>query len=343
MPPTTKFMSSGSVSSAKAMTVDFINVGQGNAVLVSFPNGKFLLVDCGSQKTSLSGKPFTHARDYITKVTNGSQIDTVVITHGDTDHTAFIPYLQETKSPEYVFYGGKRSHLDADVLKWIQGLEKTKKNVFYYNKNYSSLAPDAEYGSPTNDGEPEVYTLSANFDGGDPNSNSVVLLIVYGSQGVLLTGDADVSTENFIIQNIPKVILKRCTLFMLAHHGSYYSTGQAFLDIITPNFSTVSASGTNKAYAHPDCIIMGMLSKKVLDGAINHGVICSDGKNLPYKKSNTTKAIITTATNGDIRYVTDGTNYKILASSTNTNRFMMPMEERAISIKENKKSPNYHI
>ncbi|MBX2829083.1 MAG: MBL fold metallo-hydrolase [Flavobacteriaceae bacterium] len=319
MPPTTKIISQGSVKSENQMIVDFINVGQGNAVLVSFPNGNHLLVDCGSQQTSTSGARFKHAQSYITKVVGKNQVHTVVITHGDTDHTAFIPYLLETQEPKVATYGGKRAHLDQDVLTWIRKLEKGKKTQVYdYPMNYYNLEPDADYGSPTENGEPEIYTLSANYAGGDPNSNSVVLLITYGTQAVLLTGDADWNTELNIMEKVPKFLLKKCTLLMLAHHGSYYSTLPAFLNALSPNFATISASGSNMSNAHPRCNVMENTAKKTVNSAVNHGVICSNGKGLPYNKSNTTQAILVTATNGDIRYVTDGTNYKILASSSGT-------------------------
>ena len=290
--------------------------------MVGFPNGKFLLVDCGSQKKSKEGKVFKYVKKYIDNVVGkNNTIDSVLITHGDTDHTAFLPHLSQTELPECVIYGGKRKALfqDNDVKEWIQGLEKQNKppktNVFKFEENYFSMEPDADYGSPTNDGEPQIYTLAANYQGRDLNSNSVVILILYGDQGVILTGDADDDTEAFISRTISPELLKRCTLFMLGHHGSYYSTSLEFLNATSPNFAVVSASGSNKSYGHPDCNIMGMVSAALKSVAINHSVVCSDGKSKPYKKSKTKKPLLVTATNGDIRYVTDGINFKIMASS----------------------------
>ena len=107
---------------------------------------------------------------------------------------------------------------------------------------------------------------------------------------------------------------------MLAHHGSYYSTLPAFLGALAPNFATISASGTNMSYAHPECTTAEMVAEKLVNTAVMHTVVCSPNKGEPYKTDNTQRALLVTATNGDIRYVTDGTNFKILASSTTTGK-----------------------
>ncbi len=316
MPPSKQVLSSGRLSGGPKLIVDVIDVGQGNAILVSYPNGNYMLVDCGSLATSTSGATFKHAQAYITSVTGGSPITTVVITHGDTDHTAFIPYIKEAQKPSYVFYGGKEAWLDDDVLAWVKKQQaRAGCKVFCFpSKGYTSTSPDADFGGADDENETDVYVLGANY-GTTPNDKSVVLMLCYETQAVVLTGDAEWNAETEILTKVPKKLLKRCTVFMPAHHGSYYSTTQNWLNALSPLIAPVSASGTNMSYAHPDCMTLEMVEAKVLNSADKHRGVCSDGRGKAYKSVDTTRAIFVTATNGDIRYTTDGTNYNVKISS----------------------------
>lgn len=326
MAPTKTLITSGRLTAAAKLIVDVIDVGQGNAILVSFPNGNFMLVDCGSQQTSQSGTAFKHAQQYITQVTGGKNITTVVITHGDTDHTAFIPYIKEAQMPTNIIVGGMRRELGENVQNWLKtqdnrGWNKKRKRdippcyVFFFKKEgYSSATPDADFGGADSDVDTNVYILGANL-GTTANDRSIVLLLSYGNQKVVLTGDAEGDTENYIIANIPDSLLSPCTLFVPAHHGSFYSTSQDWVKALSPDLSAITASGTNKAFAHPDCTTVEIILEEVTNGAAEHTITCSAGRNKPYELSETTKALAVTATNGDIRYTTDGIKYKVQVSS----------------------------
>jgi competence protein ComEC len=316
MPPSKTLFTTGNMSSKPKLIVDIIDVGQGNCVLISFPGGGFMLVDAGSQTTSQNSKPFKHASQYITTVTGGNPIDCVVLTHGDSDHTAFIPYITEAQQPTYVHYSGTPKNYDDDVVQWIKKMEGRKKltSVFRFPGDYFDLNPDADFGSETIDGEAHVYVLSANH-GSSPNDKSIVLMIIYGNQGVILPGDAEFDTEAFILSRIPKAFLKRCTLLMPGHHGAYESTSTEWANTLQPTVAAISASGANMAYAHPNCATTELLAKKVSNNAENHSVVCSTGKSQPYQKVNTTRALAMTATQGDVRWISDGVNAQVKASS----------------------------
>lgn len=316
MPPSKTVLSSGNLKSGPKLIVDFIDVGQGNAVLVSFPNGSYMLADCGSQTTSLSGSAYKNAQKYITSVTGGASIGTVVMSHGDDDHCVFIPHIAEAQNPTYVHFGGKITDYSAAVQTWIHSMENTKgRDVFRYPpKGYSNASPDADFGADTYTGEAQTIVLSANH-GATPNEKSIVLMICFGNQAVILPGDAEWNTEALIVAHVPKKLLAKCTVLMPGHHGAYTSTSTAWADAVAPLVSTVSASGSNKAYAHPDCSTNTLLIAKATAGATQHGVICSTGKGVPYTTQQITRGLFVTSTNGDIRYTTDGDNYKVQVSS----------------------------
>ncbi|MFI6122543.1 ComEC/Rec2 family competence protein [Streptomyces sp. NPDC051064] len=317
MPPTKVIRNSGTkLGKGPKLTVDFIDSGQGNAVLVTYPNGNYMLVDCGSQATSTTGWPFTHVQNYITSVTGGNAISCVVLSHGDDDHTAFIPHIAEATRPTYVHYGGSISEYSKEVQDWIAKQEGQKGQFVYkYKKDTCISQPDADFASETTPGEAWTMVLSASF-GKSPNSKSIVLMIRFGEHTVILPGDADTTTETFILGKVPKKLLNRSTVLMPGHHGAFESTGAAWAKRLDPDVDVISASGTNKAYAHPSCATIKLLEEYCLAGALSHDVICSDGKGSDFKRSATVESVLTTATNGDVRFVSDGTNWKLMASST---------------------------
>lgn len=316
MPPSKAINTSGGRLSGPYLKVDFIDTGQGNAVLVSYPNGNFMLVDCGSQATSTKGWPFTHVRDYIATVTGGDDIDCVVLSHGDDDHTAFVPYIPEAATPTYLHFGGSIVDYSAKVQAYIHAQENKKgRFVYRYPTDYSSAQPDADFATDTYKGEAWTSVLGANY-GHSPNSRSIVLRVRFGSHTVVLPGDAETDTEAFIISQIPSKVLDRTTVLMPGHHGAFEATGRAWAKALDPDIDVFSASGANMSYAHPDCATVSLVEEYCLGGSVSHDVICSNGKGQAYTRSATTETVLVTATNGDVRFVSDGTNWRLLASST---------------------------
>lgn len=322
MPPSKLVYSTGNIKGER-LIVDIIDVGQGNTILVSYPKDRFMLVDAGSTATSTSGKPFKHANDYINKVVGKTAICSVVMTHGDEDHTAFIPFLDATQNPSFVVYGGQPNDYSDEVKLWSGNVKKNGAKLVGMKLNYSSTDSDADFGVDTEDlDDPKVMLLAANYKmekekkkPKDPNQRSLVLMITFGNQAIVLSGDANADTEGFIMQQVDKTILQKCTFLVPGHHGSYYSSSSAYIDILKPLYNGVSASGTHKGDGHPNCATMNLLLKHAGKGGTQHDVICSNGKSQPYSTSQTTSALYVTATNGDIRFITDGENVKIYVST----------------------------
>ena len=318
MPPSTPVYSSGRLSAKPKLVVDVIDSGQGNSILVSYPNGNFMLVDCGSQAHGIHNSVYSHVSGYIATVTGGSDIACVVLTHGDQDHTAYIPHIPQAQKPRTVFYGGARKDLDGDTLAWVQAQEKRTPRgscLVWDFKGYHSASPDADFQGADSPNDTDVYVLAAGA-GDTPNARSIVLLLVYGTQGVLLSGDATLATEAEILSNFPTNFLKTCTVLVPGHHGAYESTAPDFQNALAPAAAAISASGANQSYAHPDCATMRQLTRAAyVQSGTDHAVTCSDGKGKPFKNSSTTKAVYVTGTNGDIRFTTDGSNCNIKVSS----------------------------
>lgn len=119
----------------------------------------------------------------------------------------------------------------------------------------------------------------------ETNLNSVVGKLSYGSTSFMLTGDAPVEVEKFIIEKYSNI---RADVLKLGHHGSKTSTSPEFLEAVLPNFTIVSAGKENK-YGHPH--------KRVLD------TIAEFKKNqLKFEK------VLRTDVNGTISFYSDGSD-----------------------------------
>ena len=335
MPPTKLMLSSSSKLSGDTLTVDFINVGQGNAVLISCPFGEdemnsYMLIDAGSQNASLSGAPFKKLQKYLDTVVGDNQINTVILSHGDKDHVSFFPYLTQTKKPDRVFFGENNNTYSDDVQYWLNKLIDDRNcTVEKFKNNTFDLSPDLDYGIEGFEGfEIEVYTLAANF-GFSSNSQSIVIYIALGDYGVIIPGDADWYTESMILQNFSNTLFRgKQILLMPAHHGSNESSGKDFLNLVNPKYNAISASGKNKGYAHPNSEVIKRLISTSNDSAAEHTIVSSPAGKKPYVSRTFEEAIFLTGTNGDIRFITDGTDFKIYASSLGKpNLFIEPGDE----------------
>lgn len=119
----------------------------------------------------------------------------------------------------------------------------------------------------------------------ETNLNSVVGKLSYGSTSFMLTGDAPIEVEKFIIEKYSDI---RADVLKLGHHGSKTSTSPEFLEAVSPNFTIVSAGKENK-YGHPH--------KRVLD------TIAEFKKNqLKFEK------VLRTDVNGTISFYSDGSD-----------------------------------
>lgn len=217
------------------LTVHFIDVGQGDSTLIQLEDFT-MLVDCGDKN---------HGNDVINylKQNNIIELDILVATHADADHTGgCAQVLQQTNT----------------TTVWDNGQEKDTQAY----KNYIKVAKQKDL-KIINMGDsiriPNGYIIVLNPDQqdlfSDYNQNSIVLMIIYGKQKFLLTGDCEEDCEARLTKyQISSQILKA------GHHGSKTSSSQVFLDKVKPELAVVSV-GKNNRYGHPHQEVLDRLSQ----------------------------------------------------------------------------------
>lgn len=300
---------SGDALTSKVMDVYFLDVAQGNCILIKLPNGKFMLYDAGS--TSSVVDPNVIAAK-VNAITGGTDITTIFLSHPDADHINLIPFINEARRPQYVHFSGSVSSYTGILGTWLAALPNTTKKVTY-GTYYSSTKPTKQVdGDPTVD----IYVMAANVPG-DPNTQSLVISVDYNDTNALLTGDATAVTERWILTQWNSSALKS-TLLSFGHHGSNHSSNKGFLARVKPNVGIFSASAAHMGYGHPRCILVDYVEKMVDMGGKDgitipmHRLDCWDADKRKYVTEENNLGVFLTATQGNIRFSSDGVDYLVL-------------------------------
>jgi competence protein ComEC len=217
------------------ITASFINVGQGDSILIETPNHKNILIDGGDR----------YAGDEVINYLNKkgvSSIDLMVATHPDADHIGGLVDVLAKFPVKKVLDSGK-THT-TETYKEYLALINQKNIPMEVAKVGSTISLDNGI---------QIKVLNGLNSNEDSNDSSIVLKVTYGTVDFILTGDAGVENEEKMVANynVEAEILK------VGHHGSDTSTSQAFVNEIDPEVAVLSY-GEN-SYGHPDSGVVSRL------------------------------------------------------------------------------------
>jgi beta-lactamase superfamily II metal-dependent hydrolase len=216
---------------AGTLTLHMLDVGQGDALLLTTPNGDQILVDAGGAKFRVAD---TLARMGIEK------LDLVIATHPHADHIGGMEEIFQ-RIPVGAYYHSGDSH----TTRTYRSLQQTVKARGIEQRS-------AKAGQIFQLGEGATMrvlwpgTMRLEGTRSDLNSNSVILRIQNGEDCMLLMGDAEEDTERAILRHN----FESCELLKVAHHGSRYSSTQRFLSAVDPEIALISVGDSNR-YRHP--------------------------------------------------------------------------------------------
>lgn len=210
-----------------SLRVSFIDVGQGDSEFIELPNGETLLIDAGTDETGADVVNYIESLGY-------SSIDYVVGTHPHEDHIGGLDDVIRTFDVESVYM----PKVTADTKTFEDVLDAVDEKGLTINT--------AKAGVTLVDGDGlSVKMLAPVLDEYDnTNDYSAVIKVVYGDTSFLFTGDAEEYAESLITDDVSADVLK------VGHHGSSTSTGEAFLERVSPSYAVISC-GLGNSYGHP--------------------------------------------------------------------------------------------
>ncbi|MBV6521460.1 MAG: hypothetical protein MNPFHGCM_01598 [Gemmatimonadaceae bacterium] len=227
-----------------------LDVGQGDAVALRTPLGRWLVFDAGpawdrSDAGAATVVPYIKRR--------GGDVALFTLSHPHADHAggaaAVLSQLHTVRmwDAARVFggdrYGAALDSARSHAVEWVRvhpGLTSVIDGVQLH-----VLAPDS------------AWTATRE----DPNTSSVVVRVTFGRVRFLLTGDAEQEEEEWLLSRDPSAL--SADVLKVAHHGSATSSTDVFLDAVRPRLALISVGVANR-YGHP--------SPDVLDRFDDRGV-----------------------------------------------------------------------
>jgi competence protein ComEC len=220
----------------------FFDVGQGDAALLSFPNGRHVLVDAGLRDPySDWGERVVvpHLRRYGVR-----RLDALVLTHPHADHVGGARAVMEAVPVGRLVHAGPEedSELWRSLLYVADSLGVPQRVVS--SGDTLALDPSVRLRVLAPEGPPPPWL--------DPNEGSVVLRVEHGATSFLLTGDAEAGTEAALAARYGGALAS--TVVKVGHHGSRTSSTEPFVAAASdPStaFAVVSVGRRNR-YGLPD-------------------------------------------------------------------------------------------
>jgi competence protein ComEC len=245
------------------LQIHFIDVGQGDCILILLPDGKEMLIDCANYNntSAIRERTMTYLNTYVTD----GQLDYLMVTHGDSDHIYFVDEVLYTFDVDVIYMPFILAEPEnATKAEAVGNLPKEKLDLFtdkdsltsgVYADFFIAALSEPEAEIKFNIGEfsieTETYTLDfycyAESDWENSNLNSAekknavspIGILEYNGKRVVLTGDSNEINEPKFIEKIGGTTLD-CDVLKVGHHGSVTSSSESFVKAVPPKVSVVS-------------------------------------------------------------------------------------------------------
>ena len=226
------------------LKVAFLDVGQGDSILIQAPNGQTMLIDGGRSANLADTVIIPKLKEW-----GASQVDVLIPTHPDQDHIAGLAGVLENYPVKLAALTGQAhstkiyERLLTDIRdKNIEALQVRTGTAIPFDPavKLEVLNPDDE---------------AVNSD--DTNNASIVIKLTYGATSFLFTGDAEMPANKAMLDRGFDV---RSTVLKLGHHGSRTSTNEDWLRKVQPQLGIISA-GKDNSFGHPHPEVIAALEK----------------------------------------------------------------------------------
>ena len=262
------------------LQVHFMDVGQGDSILILFPDGKDMLIDCGNKST---GYDFDVTADYLESYLPDGKLDYLMLTHSDEDHVEYMSDILAEPSgtsaaaeelrdeiaalaPEKLamfddedtittqvyarFFIAALTEPDCEIVLNVDPDEDTNSIVITDGTEQSDGSYDGAtymltFYCPTE----EYYATTDLSSAEEKNAVSPIGILEYNDVRIVLTGDSNEINEPIFMDRIGGYI--DCDVLKVGHHGSETSSTEEFLDAINCEYAVISCNADGNTFSHP--------------------------------------------------------------------------------------------
>lgn len=256
------------------LRVAFLDVGQGDAAVVEFPNGETIVVDAGPRTSGFDAgerivAPYLRRRGI-------NNIDAIITTHPHADHLGGVPFLLKNFSVKKTIDANQRIH--SELFNEYHVLEqRTEQATIRSGITHAVGNARLYFLHPT-----QQFIDEDSADGySNINESSIVFKLHYGNTSFLFMGDAETESEEQIARVYRDFL--HSDVIKAGHHGSSTSSTEELLLHATPRHVVISVAKFNK-FKHPSKVVIERYQQcgaKVYRTDVEGAVIFeSDGENV---------------------------------------------------------------
>jgi competence protein ComEC len=255
----------GQIKPKETVSVSFLNVGNGDAILIQGLMGNSILIDGGPDKTVL-----TELNRLLPLFARS--LDAVVETHSALSSSAGLPFVLAHYHVGTFFNSGVagKGGADGETEKLL-----SEQNIPVVTAQLGTTI-DLHDGSFL-----RILFPDRKLSGVDPSTASIVAQYVFGKTCFLFMADAPLNIENYLVSLYGANF--HCQVLKVAHQGADTSTGEEFLSAVSPEYSVISVAPDN-TYGYPKKAVTDRLTaaSSTIITTAEHGTITfvSDGENV---------------------------------------------------------------
>ena len=216
-------------SQTQNLRIHFLDVGEGDSILIQTPKGKAVLVDTGNLITGFK------VVKYLQK--NGIQdLDYLILTHPHLDHIGGTFFILQMINVKKIYDNGQDLNQLIelfDVYRWYEQLVRENDSYRVLKSGDKFLVDGVKF---------KVIWPPYPFVFSDFNTNSLVIMVEYKKFRCLLSGDLTELGENELLKSGIDI---KADILKVAHHGSKDASSKGFLKAVSPNISIISVNKDN--------------------------------------------------------------------------------------------------
>lgn len=218
-------------SNPPMLRIDYLDIGQGDSILITTPNKFQILVDGGPDSLVLE-----RLRDVMP--IGDRSIDWLIMSHSDSDHLTGLVDVIENYQVSRVIMQDYENHTNV-YTGWMEILRKEEISV-------SRMSDDQQM---VIDKEISLHFFQQYNEKLDVNNASLVFQLKFRDVSFFFSGDVEKEAEEYLVEAYSNELSS--TVLKIGHHGSKTSSTVEFLEMIDPKLAIIQVGKDNK-FNHPN-------------------------------------------------------------------------------------------